>query len=401
MKETVPRAVALRVHQQVLDVIAELSSENSKYTFNNSDHENASAWNALIRERIAPAVVDFEHFLRNEYLPNTQISPGLNLTRDGSSCFFDAVTWWTGLSPTVDQIEAIGWRYITDTRAELVKTGRDGETLTEILNRLRASVANEHTTEEELIRVSVSALDRAHKNTQLAFSKQSDQNIIVTKLPLHMRAAFPAGRYAGPLEGSTDARYIINPSRPNERRLMAEVIAFHEGIPGHHLWATYPRDTTASEYPSGLSGTTEGWAIYAEYVADEMGLFSSTFDRQGMMAKHLWAASRLIVEPGIHLRGWSREKAINFMLENTVMSRTEIEIEVDRYIAMPGQSLSYILGADLILTERERSMKLMGTDFDIKAFHDVVLGAGARPLPVVREDIRQWGQMGTKGRKAL
>jgi len=168
---------------------------------------------------------------------------------------------------------------------------------------------------------------------------------------------------------------------------MAEVIAFHEGMPGHHLWSTYPRETASTGYNSGI---LEGWALYSEYLADEMALYSSTYDRQGMITKHLWTASRLIVEPGIHLRGWSREDAIRFMLENTVMSRIEIEIEVDRYIAMPGQSLSYMIGADLILSERKRAKKLMGKAFDLAAFHDVILLAGVRPLPAVREDIRNW-----------
>lgn len=168
---------------------------------------------------------------------------------------------------------------------------------------------------------------------------------------------------------------------------MAEVIAFHETIPGHHLFYTYPQQPAGSHTNAGI---IEGWAIYAEYLADEMGLFSSTLDRQGMIAKHLWAASRLLVEPGLHLHHWSREQAIQFMLDNTLLSRMEIEIEVDRYIAMPGQSLSYMLGANLIMDERERAHAALGKKFDIAAFHHVILAPGGRPLPVVRADIRRW-----------
>jgi uncharacterized protein (DUF885 family) len=177
---------------------------------------------------------------------------------------------------------------------------------------------------------------------------------------------------------------------------MAEVIAFHEGVPGHHLWSAYPRKEPSTGYNSGI---LEGWALYSEYLADEMELYSTTYDRQGMITKHLWAASRLIVEPGLHLRGWSREDAIRFMMENTVMSRTEIEIEVDRYIAMPGQSLSYILGADLILSERKSARNTLGSLFDISEFHDVILEPGVRALPQVREDIRAWVQLTGVGDK--
>ncbi|WOJ93794.1 DUF885 domain-containing protein [Congregibacter variabilis] len=390
-EETAPRAVVLRIHQQVADLSNELSQTNSKYTFPNSDHENAQAWNKLIRKSVAPAVADFEAFLQDEYLPEAQVSPSLSAIKGGETCFANAVTWWTSLVISQDEIERLGWKYINETRAELVKTGSNGESLKAILSRLRQSEKNDETTIDELLDVSESALARAHANTQLAFSKQATHEIAVTKLPLHMQSSFPAGRYLAASEHAP-AQYVINPSRPNERRLMAEVIAFHEAIPGHHLWAAYPRDTPVEKYTSGLSGITEGWAIYSEYVADEMGLYSSTYDRQGMMAKHLWAASRLVVEPGLHLRGWSREQAVSFMLENTLMSRTEIELEVDRYIAMPGQSLSYILGANLLLSERQRAREQMGTAFDVRAFHDVVLAAGARPLPIVRDDIRKWSE---------
>lgn len=208
----------------------------------------------------------------------------------------------------------------------------------------------------------------------------------MTEMSQHIQESAPAGYYKG-AQGSVPAQYIINTSRPGERRLMAEVLAFHEGIPGHYLWDVYPRKIAETGYNSGLH---EGWAIYAEYLADELHLYSSTFDRQGMMAKHLWAASRLIVEPGLHLNGWSRDAAVKFMLDNTLLSKHEAEIEVDRYIAMPGQSLGYILGADLILSERGRARKILGKDFDLAQFHDVILQKGMRSLPQVRNDIRNW-----------
>jgi uncharacterized protein (DUF885 family) len=387
--DTAPRIVALRVHQQVQDLVNELSTSSSTYTFNNLEHKNASNWNSLIKNEITQAVSAFEVFLHDEYLPATHEAPGLASVKGGAQCYSNAVEWWTGLKLAPDEIEKIGWRVLNDTRAEMAATGINGETLNDTLQRLRTSYKDNETSAEELIEVSEAALERAQNRTLTAFLKQASKGILIKKLPLQMQASFPAGRYVKSPDNEP-ASYVINPSRPNERRLMAEVIAFHEGIPGHHLWAAYPRETPADTYKSGVHGLLEGWAIYSEYVADEMGLFSSKFDRQGMIAKHLWAASRLIVEPGLHLRGWSREKAITFMLDNTVLSRTEIEIEVDRYIAMPGQSLTYILGSDLIMSERERARKIMGNAFDIREFHDVVLRAGSRPLPKVRDDIRAW-----------
>ena len=384
--ETAPRPVVIRVQQQVRDLLTDLTALNSKYRFKNVKHKNAAQWNTLINEKIAPAVSAFESFLRNEYLPNTSKSPGLSVLKGGTECFYEAVTWWTTLNPSLQKIEETGRRLLDDSRVQLLATGKEGDTVRSILTGLRTKTKANHTTAKELLSISELALARAQDKTLLSFSKQTKKKFLVSEMPIYMQASAPAGYY-GKAQGNTPARYIINPSRPNERRLMAEVIAFHEGIPGHHLWVTYPRDNPSTGYNSGI---LEGWALYSEYLADEMGLYSSTYDRQGMITKHLWAASRLMVEPGLHLRGWSREDAIRFMMENTVMSRTEIEIEVDRYIAMPGQSMSYMLGADLILSERKRAKDLLGNTFDLAEFHDVILEPGVRSLPKVREDIRNW-----------
>ena len=389
-QQTAPRVVVTRIQQQVKALQASLFSANSHYIFNGAVQGNALLWNRLLRENIAPALAEFEAFLTQEYLPNAQQLPGISYVPNGRACFFNAVRWWTSLDISQQSIEQLGWQYINQTRAALLTTGKQGESLQEIFEALKHSANREHTSAAELIRVSEQAIKRAQEKTLLMFSQASPQGIGVRELPLYMQASFPAGFYEGNPKPNALAHYVINPSRPSERRLMAEVIAFHEAIPGHHLWNTYPRHAKLEHYASGKWGLLEGWAIYAEYLADEMGLYSSDFDRQGMMAKHLWAASRLIVEPGLHLNGWSRKQAIDFMLDNTLLSRSEIELEVDRYIAMPGHSLTYILGANVILQERARAKQNLGADFVIKAFHDAVLAKGPRPLSRVKHDIRAW-----------
>ncbi|WP_179957650.1 DUF885 domain-containing protein [Exilibacterium tricleocarpae] len=385
-QQTAPRAVVLRVQQQVQALATDLAAADSGYLFQNTGHENARRWNRLVKSGIAPAVAGFEQFLRAEYLPAARPFAGLGKIDGGAGCFADAVTWWTTLSLPADEIEAAGRRLLRDTRAELLLTGNNGDTVDTILARLRSAAANDHTTADDLTAISEAALARARSMAPSVFTKRTQSKIVVVAMPQHLQASAPAGFYGRPRDAAP-ARYLINPSRPNERRLMAEVIAFHEGIPGHHLWFTYPREQSSTGYNAGI---LEGWAIYAEYLADEMGLYSTPFDRQGMIAKHLWAASRLVVEPGLHLRGWSREQAVEFMLANTALSRTEIEIEVDRYIAMPGQSLAYMLGADLLLCERELARKALGERFSLKAFHDIVLEPGVRSLPRLRAEIRTW-----------
>lgn len=382
-EETAPRAVVLRVVQQVRDLADDLETMDPRYF---AESSGAQSWNSLLRDRMAPTLRTVEKFLAEEYLPAAKKKPGLLKVENGKACFEHAVEFWTTLPLTRDEIEAAGNRLLDATRTDLRATGEDGESFEDVMARLRERQDNDATTEAELIAISQAALDRAQENVLKAFSKAPPRRVVVEPMAKHLQASAPAGYYRAP-QGGGPAGYIINPSRPGERRLMAEVIAFHEGVPGHHLFFDYPRDTPSQGFNAGL---LEGWGLYAEYAADEMGLYSTTFDRQGMMAKHLWAASRLIVEPGLHLRGWSREQAIEFMAENTLMARAEIEIEVDRYIAMPGHSLSYMVGADFIMSERERARKLLGGSFDIRAFHDAVLAPGVRPLPQVRDDIRAW-----------
>jgi uncharacterized protein (DUF885 family) len=210
----------------------------------------------------------------------------------------------------------------------------------------------------------------------------------VEALPAAMEASASAGFYRSPRDGRP-AAYVINLSRPDDRRLMAEVIAFHEALPGHHISA-------ALALPDGdfNSGYAEGWALYSEYLADEMGLYSSPLDRAGMMAKHLWAASRLVVEPGLHLHGWSREQAVAFMRRHTALTDAEIAVEVDRYIATPGQSLSYMLGYDRIISARRYAERALGPRFDLRRFHDVVLGPGSRGLDRMHADVVRWADRG-------
>ena len=385
-KQTAPRAVVIRVHQQVRDLVTALNDNNSSYIFTDTKNSNALKWNALITKKIAPAVADFEIFMQKEYMPASTVEPGLSALKDGDQCFSNAVKWWTTLSPSLAEIEAIGQKHLNDARKQLLATGRTGATVESILADLRAQAKANDISAAQLITLSENAIARAQNKTKQWFSKEINKKFTVTTMPKYMEDSAPAGYYSK-AQGEIPASYIINTSRPNDRHLMAEVIAFHEGLPGHHLWVTYPRKTPSKGYNSGI---LEGWALYSEYLADEMDLYSSTFDRQGMLAKRLWVASRLMVEPGLHLRGWSRDDAINFMIKNTVMSQVEIEIEVDRYLAMPGQSLSYMLGADVILSERQRAKAMLGPSFDIAAFHDIILTPGVRSLPEVTKDIQSW-----------
>ncbi len=363
-----PAPVVRRVLGQIEELSRELGASDGRY------RGGPPRWRALRDQTIVPAVERFAAFLRTTYLPRAPERPGLGELPGGRGCFRRAVEWWTSVSPTPDAIVATGERLLQESRQAL---GADADGA---LAKLREAAADE--TGDRLVQRSKAALARAHGAVAEVFRFTPPVPAVIPMVP-HLRASFPAGYYRA---GPTPA-YVVNPSRPGERRLMAEVIAFHEGIPGHHLFAAYPRPGGLGPFNAGL---LEGWAIYAEYLADELGLYSSEYDRQGMIAKHLWAASRLIVEPGLHLHGWSRQQAIDYMARTTALARKEIALEVDRYIAMPGQSLAYMLGYDAIASARRRAEAALGARFDLSGFHHAVIEPGSRSLAQMNRDVDAW-----------
>jgi uncharacterized protein (DUF885 family) len=171
-------------------------------------------------------------------------------------------------------------------------------------------------------------------------------------------------------------------------------VGFHEAIPGHHLQLTIaselshlPRFRRFSLFNNAYC---EGWGLYAERLAEEMGLYADDLDRVGMLGADSWRSCRLVVDTGLHAMGWSREQAIDFMVSHTPVSRPEVEVEVDRYIAMPGQALAYKVGQREIFRLRDAGRAALGPRFDIKGFHDAVLGSGSVSLPVLRDVVEDW-----------
>jgi len=200
--------------------------------------------------------------------------------------------------------------------------------------------------------------------------------------------------YRGPAaDGSRPGRYYINTSAPETRpRYEAEVLAYHESIPGHHLQIALAQEL--SDLPKfrrhlGVTAFVEGWGLYTERLADRMGLYSADLDRIGVLSYDAWRACRLVVDTGMHAMGWTRDRAIEFMVENTALAKNNIVNEVDRYITWPGQALAYKTGQLEILRLRDEARRALGRRFDVRAFHDAVLENGAIPLGTLREAVAQ------------
>jgi uncharacterized protein (DUF885 family) len=223
------------------------------------------------------------------------------------------------------------------------------------------------------------------------FGRLPEAECEIKTVPDFLADDAPAAYYFPPAaDGSRPGAYFVNQSTPsNNTRYETASVAFHEAIPGHHLQLTiaYELDHLPrfQRYSWSNTAFVEGWALYTERLADEMGLYRDDMDRVGMLAADSWRSSRLVVDTGIHHLGWSRQQAIDFMVAYVPVGVDMITTEVDRYIAMPGQAVSYKVGQLEIRRLRAQAEQERGDAFDVKAFHDTVLGSGSVSLPVLRE----------------
>lgn len=386
-----PRAVVRRVLDQVDRLLIEPRASSALWSPARRSEERAfvRAWEDLVGNGLLPAIAAYRDFLRDDYLPATRTSPGLESTPGGAGCYEAVVTGWTSLDITPAAVEAKGRAVIADLEAELERLAPAelGSSAAEILANLRA--ASDEATGEELLRVSRAAQERARRSIGEWIGTPGRDTILVEEMSAHLQPSFPAGYYAPPVAAGEPGRYIVNTSRPGTRRLMAEVISFHEGVPGHHTSFVARQALGGGSGPFN-AGLIEGWALYAERLAQEMGIYSARRDELGLVTKHLWAASRLVVEPGIHVDGWTRRQAIDFMFAHTALPVAEIELEVDRYIGLPGQSLAYMLGYLFLRDLRGAAETRLDEAFDVREFHDVVLRGGSRPLATVETDVEAW-----------
>jgi uncharacterized protein (DUF885 family) len=212
--------------------------------------------------------------------------------------------------------------------------------------------------------------------------------------PFEEKSGCPGSYVPGTADGSRPGRYRVNAGDPTSQpRALAEAIAFHEGIPGHHLQVAIGQELTDAHPLTKYffnSGFSEGWALYSEALANEMKLYSSDLDQVGRLSMTALRAARLVVDPGMHVLGWSRQRAIDYMLAHTVESRASVESEIDRYIIDPGQATAYMVGRREIERLRGLAEQQLGSRFDIREFHDRVLENGSVPLSFLRQHVEGW-----------
>ena len=250
------------------------------------------------------------------------------------------------------------------------------------------------------------ATERMEAKLSSLIGRLPQRRLVVEEMPAYQEQDAPAAYYyPGTADGSRPGRYLVNTYQPRQRpRYTAEVLAFHEGVPGHHIQIALSQELPLPafrRYGQGTTSLVEGWALYSERLANEAGMYSGDLDRLGMLFFQSWRACCLVIDTGLHALGWSRQQAIDYLLGNTGLSRLDAENEVDRYIVDPGQALAYKVGQREITRLRHMAEQALGSRFDLRRFHDVVLSDGAVTLPILAEKVQAWittAQAGATGR---
>jgi uncharacterized protein (DUF885 family) len=317
---------------------------------------------------------------------------------DGDEVYARSVGRFTSLDLSPDQIHEIGLDDIARLEDEYRDLGAavlGTSDLPEIYQKLRNDPSLRFETAEQIIEAAQQAVTRAEEAAPGWFGVAPSTPCLVVPMPDVGAEDQPLAYYLpAAADGSRQGMFFVNLTDPGTRtRYESEALAFHEGVPGHHFQLTisqemdhlpdFRRHALATAY-------VEGWGLYVERLADEMGLYTGDTERMGILSFDSWRAGRLVVDTAIHSMGWSRQQAIDYLTENSPQASNNIVNEVDRYIGWPGQALAYKMGQREIFRLREEARKSMGGRFDIRGFHDAVLTAGPVPLGVLGDVIRSW-----------
>ncbi len=368
--------------------------------------DGEDAWRAELRaavtDHLRPAFVRYRAVLADELLPVARPDDraGLHWIPGGPELYRTLIRLHTGLDLTAEELHEIGRHEVLEVLpAQYREIGQrqfGTDDLAAIFAHLLDDADLRYRDADEILAHARRCLDAATAAMGDWFGLVPQAPCELTPIPDYLAADAPAAYYTPPApDGSRPGEYHVNLHEPTTKaRTETASIAFHEAIPGHHLQlaiAAERLDLPAFRRLSwGHTAYVEGWALYTERLAEEMGLYETDLDRLGMLASDSWRACRLVVDTGLHAMGWSRQQAIDFMVEHAPVSRDEIVTEVDRYLGMPGQALAYKVGQREIFRLRAEAEARLGPSFTLPGFHDVVLGAATVSLPVLAERVEAW-----------
>ena len=392
-----PTSNVAAVIEQLTSLIDTETGESPFYNPATRSDDDAfrSAYRDVYEDRVRPARIAYRDFLVNDYKGRDAI--GVAANPDGEQCYAASVRYWSSLPMDAMAIHRAGLSEMSRIQTEMLTIAKNHfgtEDLPGLFEELRTDPRYTFDSEEHMLQYIRAAVERGRDAVPKWFGNVPDVDVVVKPSPAYEKDSGGGFYAAGSADGSRPGTYLAGTWNPTSISIAGqESTAFHESWPGHHMQVTLAL-MNESLHPvlryMFISGSVEGWALYTERLADEMGLYSGELDRIGMLSNEAYRAARLVVDPGIHVLGWTRDDAIEYMMENTAEGYDAVSSEVDRYAAAPGQATSYLLGSLEIQRLRQHAERALGERFDIREFHDRILANGGVTLPMLATTTDAW-----------
>ncbi|MDH3621021.1 MAG: DUF885 domain-containing protein [Gammaproteobacteria bacterium] len=392
---TAPKTVAQRVVDQVDGLLA-LDVEDSPFyspAARDDDEAFAAATREIVEAQIIPALSRYREFLAGPYMERARAELPITANPDGRACYDASLRSYTTLGRSAEDVFELGKQTVEANKLSVIELGRTAYELSEfkaILDRAKSDPADRFTSKEELLEVSRDMVRRAEAEMPNWVGTMPSQPVEVVPFAEHEEGTGRSAHYR-PGTNERPGEYRIPLHKPEDQsRGSAESVAFHEAWPGHHLQVAFSKEIEGLHPVTEIiwfSGPGEGWARYSEGLSEEMGLYQTV---TGPITRRAWPARGMVVDPGIHLFGWTREEAIDFMMESGRFPESMADEMVDRIAILPGQLTAYDSGGLEILALRKRAEDAFGEAFDIREFHDRILENGTIPLPALRQHVERW-----------
>jgi uncharacterized protein (DUF885 family) len=354
--------------------------------------------NNAVKNEVAPAYAKFAKFVREDYAPHGRLDPGEWALPDGEARYRFAVRHQTTTDFTADQIHQLGVKSVAEIETQMLVIAKaQGFSDLKSFNQHILQDPKLHAKSgQQLFDLYTHYRDQMYTKLPELFGRLPRNKLDVVPMESFRAASAPPADYSeGAGDGSRPGRINVNEYAPEKRLLLnVEAIAYHEGVPGHHLQFSIAQELAGlppfRKFGLDVNAYSEGWAFYSERLGKEVGFYQDPYSEYGRLQNEMWRAVRWVVDTGVHSQHWTRQQMIDYFHEHTAMDDENINTEVDRYIAWPGQALSYKMGQMKILELRARAQKMLGAKFDIRAFHDAVLDQGPLPLDLLEAKINVW-----------
>jgi uncharacterized protein (DUF885 family) len=353
---------------------------------------------SAVKNEVAPAYAKFAKFVREDYAPHGRLDPGVWALPDGEARYRFAVRHQTTTDFSADQIHQLGLKSVAEIETQMltIAKAQGFNDLKSFNEHIRQDPKLHAQSGQQLLDLYTHYRDQMCGKLPQIFGRLPKNKLAVVPMESFRTASAPPADYSiGAGDGSRPGRINVNEYAPEKRLLLnVEAIAYHEGVPGHHLQFSIAQELTGlppfRKYNLDLNAYTEGWAFYSERLGKEVGFYQDPYSDYGRLQNEMWRAVRWVVDTGVHSKHWTRQQMVDFFHDHTAMDDENINTEVDRYIAWPAQALSYKMGQMKILGLRERVQKELGAKFDLRAFHDAVLDQGPLPLDILEAQITEW-----------